>query len=60
MQGATTVNNRVSLAASHWSTSFHALSKANMERTFEKEKYCSFHPRLLKRTPQTVVHGNFC
>ena len=58
MQGATTVNNKASLAASHGNTS-HALSKANTKRTFGKKKNCSFYLRLLKRPPQTVVHGNF-
>ena len=37
MQGATTVNNKASLAASHGNTS-HALSKANTKRTFGKKK----------------------
>lgn len=61
MQGATTVNNKASLAASHGNTSSHVLSKANTKRTFggKKKKICSFYLRLLKRPPQTVVHGNF-
>ena len=38
MQGATTVNNKASLAASYRNTSSHGLSKANTKRTFGKKK----------------------
>lgn len=38
MQGATTVNNKASLAASYRNASSRALSKANTKRTFGKKK----------------------